>query len=449
MKVQPPELPSREWSYDDPDYLHPAKLERELRRVAEVCHQCRRCLPLCPAFPRLFELVDASPDEVAGVSRAGFDQVNELCFHCKRCFDHCPYTAPHAWDVDFPALMRRQQLVRARRDGVPLARRLTTRTDLIGRLAGLAPGLMNRANRSHASRVLMEKAVGIHRDWVQPAYQRETVERWFARRGPRAAGGNGRAVLFSTCSVNYSDPAVGRAAVEVLEHSDVRVDVCYERCCGMPFTDVGDLDAARRNARRNVADLLPAVREGAVVLAPGPSCSLMLKQEYPRLVPGDGARQVAGATRDLMEHVWDLAKAKKLARDFRRPLGKVAYHAPCHLRHQKIGFRSRDLLVLAGADVTLVDACSGVDGTWGMQARFHDASLGVARKMLDAIAACEPDEIATDCPLSALRIEEALGRKALHPILLLHRAYGLGEASGAERRAQRGGAERRPGEARD
>ena len=146
MKVALPERSSADLSYEDPDYLDPAKLERELRRVGEVCHQCRRCLPLCPSFPRLFELIDATPDEVAGVSMGGFEQVNELCYHCKLCYNHCPYTPPHEWDVDFPALMRRQQVARAAREGVPLARKLTTRTDLIGKLASLAPGLMNFAN---------------------------------------------------------------------------------------------------------------------------------------------------------------------------------------------------------------------------------------------------------------------------------------------------------------
>ncbi|MBW2372598.1 MAG: hypothetical protein JRF70_08685 [Deltaproteobacteria bacterium] len=428
MKVPPPELPSAEWSYEDPDYLDPAKLERELRRVGEICHQCRRCLPLCPSFPKLFQLVDASEREIEGVAMDGFDRVNELCFHCKLCYNHCPYTPPHDWDVDFPALMRRQQLFRARRDGTPLARKLATRTDLIGKLGSAAPPLMNLANRNRASRVLMEKTVGIHRDWVQPSYYHETVDRWFARRGPRGDGRNGRAVLFTTCSVNYSDPLAGRAAVELLEHAGVRVDVSYDRCCGMPFTDTGDLESARSNARANVAALLPHVEQDAVIVVPGPSCSLMLKEEYPKLLPGDeGARRVAEATRDLMEHVHALAKAKHLEKSFPNPLGKVAYHAPCHLRHQNIGFKSRDLLRWAGADVTLVDACSGVDGTWGMQKRFHAESLKVARKMLDAINEAEPDHVSTDCPLSALRIEEALGRKAVHPVVLLRHAYGLGE----------------------
>jgi glycerol-3-phosphate dehydrogenase subunit C len=425
VKVELPERASADLHYEDPDYRDPVKLERELRRVAEICHQCRRCLPLCPSFPRLFDLIDATPAEVGGVTRAGLEEVNELCYHCKACYNHCPYTPPHEWDVDFPALMRRQQLTRAAREGVPLARKLTTRTDWIGRLASLAPPLMNFANKNRLSRVLMEKTIGIHRDWVQPSYFFETVERWFRRRGAKGSGETGRVVLFTTCFVNYSEPVTARSAVAVLEHAGVHVEVVYERCCGMPFTDTGDLHSARAAAEANVALLLPKVEAGALVLAPGPSCSLMLKQEYPRLLRTDAARRVAAATRDLMEHVHQLARDKKLPRDFTQRLGKVAYHAPCHLRAQNIGFRSRDLLNLVADDVVLVDACSGVDGTWGMQARFHEASLGVAKKMLGAIDAAGPDHVATDCPLSALRIEEGLGRKAVHPIVLLRHAYGI------------------------
>jgi Fe-S oxidoreductase len=282
---------------------------------------------------------------------------------------------------------------------------------------------MNAANRNRLSRVMMEKTLGIHRDWIQPSFHRETVKRWFAKKPRRPEGENGHAVLFTTCSVNFNDPDTGRAAVEILERNGVRVDLCYERCCGMPFTDTGDLDAARRNAEKNVADLLPYVEAGATVVVPGPSCSLMLKTEYPRLLESEDAERVANGTQDLMEYLYGLARAKKLDRNFKSSLGKVAYHAPCHLRAQNIGFRSRELLELAADEVVLVDACSGVDGTWGMQKRFYDESMKVASGMLERLDAAKPDWVSTDCPLAALRIEKGLGVKPLHPVVLLNRAY--------------------------
>jgi Fe-S oxidoreductase len=425
MKVPPPEYLSTALRYDDPAYSDPQSLERELRRVGEICHQCRRCLPLCPAFPKLFELVDATDREIAGVAMVGFEAVNELCFHCKLCYNHCPYTPDeHEWDVDFPKLMRRHQLFRAKRDGIPWQRRLTTQTDRIGRVGSLVPGLMNLANRNPLSRLAMEKTLGIHRDWVQPRYERETVVRWARGHTPRGSGANGHVVLFATCSVNYSDVEVARAAAEVFERSDVQVDVVYERCCGMPFTDTGELDKARAHAERNVADLLPYVERGAGIVVPGPSCSLLFKTEYPALLDSDAARRVAGVTYDLMESLLLLGRAQKLNRDFGRPLGTVAYHAPCHLRAQNVGFPAERLLRAAGAEVVLVDACSGVDGTWGMQSRFHQSSLGVARKMIERIRDAGADHVATDCPLSALRIHEALGIQARHPVVLLRDAYG-------------------------
>jgi glycerol-3-phosphate dehydrogenase subunit C len=429
MKIPPPEHASESLGYEDSAYTDPASLERELRRTGDICHLCRRCLPLCPSFPKLFELIDATDREIEGVTMAGFDEVNELCFHCKLCYNHCPYTPPHEWDVDFPALMRRHQQVRVTRDGVPLARKLTTRTDLIGKLGSLAPAVMNFANRNRASRIVMEKTLGIDRGWVQPSFHANTLKRWFARRrsSPKSSADSGHAVFFTTCSVNYNDPATGRAAIEVLERSNVRVDVAYDRCCGMPFTDTGDLDRARKNAAKNVADLLPFVEQGATVVAPGPSCSLMLKTEYPKLLDTDDARRVAEATMDLMEYVYQLARAKQLSREFSVPLGRVAYHAPCHLRAQNIGFRSRDLLQLVADEVVLIDACSGVDGTWGMQKRFHDESMKVAGDLLARIEAADADFVSTDCPLAALRIEEGLGITAVHPVILLNRAYGNAE----------------------
>jgi hypothetical protein len=163
-------------------------------------------------------------------------------------------------------------------------------------------------------------------------------------------------VLFTTCSVNYNDPATGRAAVEVLEHSGVRVDLCYERCCGMPYTDTGDLASARENAERNVGDLLPFVEAGAMIVVPGPSCSLMLKTEYPKLLGSPAAQRVAAATRDLMEHLRACARQKARSRlPNPRPRRLPRAPPPARPEHRF----PRATCSSWRAPRTLIDACSG------------------------------------------------------------------------------------------
>ena len=173
--------------------------------------------------------------------------------------------------------------------------------------------------------------------------------------------------------------------------------------------------------------LAPRVRDGLQVVVPGPTCSYQLKQEFPELLDSDDARLVAENTLDLGEYVFKVAAAKQLDREFKRRMGRVAYHLPCHLKAQNIGFRSKQILGLVADEVLMVDACSGVDGTWGMKARYYDESLKICGDLMAAIDQADPDHVATDCPLSALRIQERTGREAVHPVVLLRDAYGFGD----------------------
>ena len=410
------------------EFWDEAALDRELRRVFDICHGCRLCFNLCPSFPRLFELVDAHGDqEVAGLTSAEIDEVVELCYECKLCFPKCPYVPPHEFMLDFPRLMLRAKAVRARRAGIPIQDRLIGNPDLIGKLGSATAPIFNRVNQTRAARVMMEKTVGIHRDWPLPVYEGQPFSKWLARHTPPAGVGvNGKVAFFTTCSVEYSEVETGIAAVQVLEHNGVAVIQGYETCCGMPFLDVGDVKAATENARRNLARLAPAVREGYVVVAPGPTCSYMLKQEYPLLIDSEDARLVAANTYDLCEYLMKLHAEGKLKTEFAHKPGKIAYHLPCHLKAQNIGYKSRDLLRLTGAPVQLVDHCSAVDGTWGMTAEHHDLSLQWAGKLMKAIEKANATAVASDCPLAALRILEGTGKKALHPVIVLRDAYGLG-----------------------
>jgi Fe-S oxidoreductase len=414
-------------SLHDAEYLERKALDAELVRVFEKCHDCRRCLPLCPSFPSLFDAIDAHELEASKLTAPEMREVVDLCYQCKLCYNHCPYHPPHEWAVDFPKLMSRAKLVQAHEEGIPLAERVGSQQDLMGKTSCLTSTLTNAAFKNRAVRFLMEKGTGIDRRWIMPSYESRPFSKDLI--GHRTVSGeNGRAILFTTCFVEYSEAATARAALAVLERSGVAVEGGYRACCGTPFLHGGDLASARKNAAKVVAGLIERVREGVPVVVPGPTCSYQLKNEYPELLGTDDARAVAAATQDLGEFLFKLAAAKKLDREFPKRLGRIAYHLPCHLKAQNIGFRSMQLLGLVSDDVRMIDACSGVDGTWGMKARWWEQSQKIAGRMVMEIQNAEPERVATDCPLAALRILERTGIRAVHPVVLLHEAYGLGDA---------------------
>jgi len=329
---------------------------------------------------------------------------------------------PHEFAVDFPRLMLRAKMIGAKEDGIALRERFLGATDLVGGVMTKIAPLANAAAHNGFNRMLMEKTLGIAKGRQLPDYAGETFGTWWARRAP-AGEGETKVALFATCFVNFNDPAIGKAAVEVLEKAGCDVACPEHICCGMPKLDAGDLEGARELARRNVERLLPAVREGRKIVSPGPSCTLLLKTEYPELVPTPEGREVADAVMDLSDFVLQQARAKKLPKPEAGAVGKVAYHVACHNRVQNFGYRGRDLLKWAGGDVTLVDRCCGMDGTWGMKSEFFAESLKVAEPAARKVEAAEPEVVSSDCPLAGLQLRQKTGRPSYHPIRILHAAY--------------------------
>jgi glycerol-3-phosphate dehydrogenase subunit C len=408
-----------------PEYRDPAALAVERERVYDICAGCRRCYNLCPSFTVLLDTIDERHDgEAAGVTDEEDRRIVDLCFGCNLCYPHCPYTPPHRWNLDFPALMQRAKVMRAGREGIRLRDRLLGNPELLGRVGSAVPALANWANRNRAVRWAMERALGIDRRRALPRYA-PRFTRWFRRQRPPAGlGQGGRVALFVTTPVEFNATETGRAAVEVLWRNGVEV-ICPEQvCCGMPALDAGDTAGATRRARRNLASLGRAVDAGYEVVVPGPSCSRAIRQEYPRLVPGEETNRVVRHVHDLSEYLMARHAAGGLTRDFRTGLGRVAYHAPCHLRVQEIGFKARDLLRLVpGTTVEVVERCTGMDGTWGFKREFYEESVKVARPLAREIDALAPDLIVSDCPLAALQIAQARGRRVYHPVEALHAAY--------------------------
>ncbi len=430
--------PTEGLSYDpnQPKFWERPALERELTRVFDICHGCRMCFGFCPTFPLLFSFVDARDGNVLALTPEEIDRTCETCYQCKLCYVKCPYTPDdgHEWQLDFPRLMLRKKAQDAKRDGVGRRERVLGNPDRLGRLAKLNPTLANWGNRNRLQRFVMEKTLGIHRDKLLPDFHGETFEDWFRNHRRELGvdrGEHGKVALFHTCFVNFNRPELGQATVDVLRKNGVEVKSPKQNCCGMPALDGGDIDFARQEAKSNVEALLPLVRQGYRILAINPTCSLTMRKEVPTLLGTAEAKEVAAAVMDVNEYLFKLKRAGKLNRSFQSTPVSVAYHVPCHLRAQNIGYRSRDLMrAIPGTEVEQVERCCGHDGTWAMKTEFFELSLKAGKKAFDELEEKHAQELATDCPLAAVQFQQALGRTALHPTQILSRAYRAPEEGG-------------------
>ena len=423
----------------DPDYYEQGKLQAELERVFDVCHGCRRCVSLCQAFPALFDLIDASPSgELDGVARESFGKVVDQCYLCDLCYmTKCPYTPPHAWNIDFPHLMLRAKAQKFRRRETSFRDRLLTSTDRLGKLATIPVVVLavNAANRSASARKLMGRFLHVHPQRELPEYtsrrfssRARTSPAFPVRDGARSPG---KVAVFGTCYVQYNEPGIGEDLLAVLAHNEIPFQlVPHQACCGMPKLELGDLDAVAALKEKNIPRLAALAREGYAILTPVPSCTLMFKQELPLLFADDlEVQAVAAAMFDPFEYFQLRHRDGLLKTDFRRGLGRVSYHIPCHSRVQNVGQKTRETLELVpGTTVHTVERCAGHDGTWGVKSEFFEASMKIGRPVFRAMAEFQPDFISSDCAIAGRHIRQGMGETAAlkaHPLTLLRLAYGL------------------------
>ena len=418
--------PTAGLTYDPNDrkYWDRAALDSEVERVFEICQGCRLCFNLCPSFPELFNAVDRHDGEVRELTLAENERVIDTCYQCKLCYVKCPYTPDdgHEFQLDFPRLLLRANAVRKQEQGIDLRAKLLARPEEMGRIGGMTPGLANWANRQPLLRQLAEATIGIHHEKLLPEFQSGTFTKWMDKHTP--SGDTSKAVLFTTCFVEYYNPQVAKDAVAVYEKNGIALTCPKQNCCGMPALESGDVALAKKLAAQNVASLLPSVEAGKKIVAINPTCSYMLKKEYAELVGTDDAKRVGAATMDLNEFLFELKREGLFNRDFRSTPGRIGYHLPCHLKAQNIGFRSRDMMrTIPGAEIKLVDQCSAHDGTFAMKKEFFPLSMLAGKKAFDGMKATEAEVMATDCPLAAVQFDQALGVRPIHPIQVLARAY--------------------------
>ncbi len=424
-------LPSDGWSYDPSDavYWDPAGLDAEIERSFEVCHGCRMCFKYCSSFVRLFQFVDDHDGDVRKVTLDERAAVMDACFQCKLCEIQCPYTPAegHEFQLDFPKLVARYRAQNVRGHGTRWRDRVLGNPDLAGRMARLSFGMANVANRVGAHRWMLSKLLGVHPKKLLPDFAAKTFSA-LAKKAGRSFEPGGEAVLFATCYVENNQPSIGEDALTVLEKNGVDVR-CAKGvgCCGMPAWEYGDLDELRKRARLNLDALMPHVEAGSKVLVVNPTCSMMLRKEYPELLEGDDrarAARLAEATMDVSEYVWSLRKEERFNTDFRSSPGETfGYHAPCHLRAQRVGFKGRDLIRKTGSKPVTVMECCGHDGTWAMKNEGFEDSQRWGAKAFAEMKESVSEVWVTDCPLAAIQFRQHAGTTPMHPMTVLARAY--------------------------
>jgi Fe-S oxidoreductase len=450
-----PNTPEREGNLQAPtrhpldwksaEFYDEAALYKEQERIFDICHGCRRCVSLCNAFPTLFDLVDNSATmEIDGVAKADYWKVVEQCYLCDICYmTKCPYVPPHPWNVDFPHVMLRAKAIKHRKGDFTLRDRVLTSTDAVGRLATIPVVVqaVNAANQSPPIRGVMEKAIGIAKEaWLPPYAKRKFRSScppstdWPVRDGQRTPG---KVAIFATCFINYNEPAIGHDLLKLLEHFQVPYHlVAKEVCCGMPKLELGDLDTVESFKKVNVPVLAPLAREGYAILTPVPSCTLMFKHEMPLLFPDDAdVKAVSDAMFDPFEYFVARERDGLLdkSKAFKRSLGKVSYHIPCHTRVQNMGQKTREALEwVPDTKVNTVERCSGHDGTWGVKREYFDDAMKIGRPVFRRMQEFEPDFVSSDCPIAGRRIEEGIVQggservpRKEHPLTLLRIAYGI------------------------
>ena len=433
-------------SWTEEAFYDEARLDEELRRVFDICHGCRRCFNLCDSFPRLFDLIDNSESgELDTVDSNDFKPVVDACTLCDMCFlTKCPYVPPHEFNLDFPHLMLRYRAVEQRkRDG----QRDRPRTDKDRpERANCRPDVSDRElGRGHGKR----HDPPLHGIGCRYRPKRSTPRKYHsntfeaqAKKVPpavnTAAPAHGRkAVLYATCFGNFNSPEIGVAAQGVLARNGVETEVVYPACCGMPQLEQGDIAAVAENARKVAAELSPWIEKGYDVIALVPSCALMMKFEWPLILPEDeSVKTLSEASFDITEYIVDIAKKDGLAEGLSPLDGGIAVHFACHARAQNMGAKAAEMMRLVPeAEVDVIERCSGHGGSWGVKKDNFETAIKVGRPAARQALNSGKKHVVSECPLAGMHIGQGLERLqdngapayqiAAHPIVLFARAYGV------------------------
>jgi Fe-S oxidoreductase len=348
---------------------------------------------------------------VSGWDATAVAESLDLCLSCKGCSADCPA------GVDMATYKAEALYQRYRRRLRPASHYSLGWLPRWAGTAARSPWLARLANASlrvAPAAALAKRLGGIDRRRDLPRFAPDSFRRWFAARPATPAAGSPAAgspaagssaaqtpdsaalvsspassappvarkpvLLWTDTFTNAFAPQVGQAAVKVLEAAGYEVSVTSQQvCCGLTWISTGQLDGARRQLRRSLRALRPALDAGIPVVGLEPSCTAALRRDAAELLPGDKhAAALAGAVKTLAELL--TATEGWAPPDLSDVTGVAQPH--CH-QHAVLGWTAdAALLREAGASVSAVGGCCGLAGNFGVERGHYDVSVAVAETAL-------------------------------------------------------------------
>jgi len=252
---------------------------------------------------------------------------------------------------------------------------------------------------------------------------------------PLHGGGNADVILFVDTFALHFEPEIAAAAHQVLTAAGYRVITLQAQpedepdralCCGRTYLSLGQVEAARREARRLHSALRPALAAGIPIVGLEPSCILSLRDDHLKLGLGEEAVALSKQVYLLEEFIAREHDRKRFTLEFKAlPCGKTLVHGHCHQKAVGAMKSLRKVLrLIPEFEFEFIEAsCCGMAGSFGLEAEHADISMQMAEiDLLPALRAA-PDAVILANGFSCRhQIREGADRQPVHVALLLRDA---------------------------
>ena len=407
-------------------------------RAIEMCNgvgACRKTLTgtMCPSFIGTREeehstrgRANALRSIISGalphteLTGERLQEVLDLCLGCKACKAECPSNVDMA-KIKYEVLAHYHKT-----NGLPWHRRMFGEIGALAPLGSMFSPLSNWAVNNTLSKWIAEKVIGVDRRRDMPTFVRPTYEQWFRKRRSRL-NSDKKVALFSDTFMNYSEPFIGKAAVEVLEACGFEVLLPEKRCCGRPLISEGMLDRAIENASYNIDALRAYANEGIPIIGCEPSCTSAITDDYVELIGTPDAKRVAEATYSFEEFFAQLVEAGELPVEFATEPRDILLHGHCHQR-ALVGIQPtvKMLSLPAEHNVTVIDSsCCGMAGAFGYEKAHYELSMKIGEsRLFGAVREKPPGSFTLSAAGFSCRhqLEHGTGVQPKHPIEVLREA---------------------------